>query len=156
MPARLRDIKTLELLRQDHEHIGKALRIAPADTQPIAELAQRLGDLCRRHFEFEERAVLPVFARLQVLLSSEAGNAVLDAIRGETAELKRQQDVIDRGHQAIVTAGEALRDAASLEGNQQFVELAQILTNHERLEEDLRFAVYELSVLREPPPAAPR
>ncbi len=155
MLARLRDSKTLELLRQDHQHIGRALRLASVDGEASADAAKQVANLCQHHFEFEERAIFPILARLQVLLSGECANAARDAIRVEIAELKRQQDCVQRGHQIIVTAGEALREAASREGRQQLAELAQILANHERLEEDLRFAVYELSMLKEPPAAPP-
>jgi hypothetical protein len=95
MPARLRDINTLRLLRQDHEHIGKALRLASADTEAVADAARGLGDLCEEHFEFEERAVFPILARLQILLSAEAANAAVDDIRGEIAELKRRRTLSD-------------------------------------------------------------
>jgi len=155
MPARLRDSRTLKLLRQDHEHIGKALHLASADTEATADAAKHLDGLCREHFEFEERAVFPALARLQALLAREAGDAAPGDIRTEIAELKRHEELVERAHQVIVSAGEALKDAASREGNQQLAELAQILTNHERLEEDLRFAIYELSMLKGPP-AVPR
>jgi hypothetical protein len=151
MPARLRDIRTLQTLRRDHDDIRTGLSAAAAETGSIAAAAQPLADLCRRHFDFEETKVFPLFAQLQTLLSAEPAGAARAAIRGHLDGLRHQHDEVVRDHQAILTAGAALKEAANREGRQHLVELGQILINHERLEEDLRLAVYELCVLRQAP-----
>jgi hypothetical protein len=132
-----------ETLRQEHEQIRDRLRAAMNESAAIAAAARGLSQLCVPHFELEERIVFPILERLHGRPA-----AKLTDIHEQASELGRQRKRFGRDHEAIVCAAHVLFVAAHEQGKSELAELADMIAHHERFEDDLGMAVYDLGVAR--------
>jgi hypothetical protein len=136
-----------EMLRHDHEEIRAALARATTGPKPIAGAARRLAELCVPHFELEEKLVFPILARLHVLTLGEDLYPELADVQDQIAELCHQHKQFGAGHHSIDSEVETLLQAGHKRGSRETAELGRIIRNHERFEDHLDLAAYELSIL---------
>jgi hypothetical protein len=143
----LEENQAVEMLRQDHREIRSALARAAKERGPIGEAAKTLAGLCFPHFEVEERTLLPILANLHDLASGGDVHPTLTDLQALLAKLSREGRRFEPAHQAIVSVGEVFLEAAYKEGRTEFTALGDLLMNHERNEEEVGFAAYELGFL---------
>jgi Hemerythrin HHE cation binding domain len=100
--------------------------------------AGRLRERLRPHFEKEESFALPPLGLVEELadggVPSDADAAIAMAER-----LRQERAGMLRDHASIVEALAVLRDAATEEKRPQAIELADALTLHGRLEEEILY-----------------
>ena len=131
-------IRTPKSVQADHREIrarlDEAERVGGRTGAAAARLLQRL----RPHFEKEEIFALPPLALLEDL--AEGGQpADADAAIGMAERLRQEHAGMLRDHASIVEAIAELRDAATQEKRPQAIELADALTLHGRLEEEILY-----------------
>jgi hypothetical protein len=136
----------VETLRQDHEDIRTELSRAIDEHGAVGAAAGRLAQLCLPHFEYEERVVFPVLARLRQLTAQDALPAAIKELEEQIAELSRQHKRFGSEHQLISTGVRNLLEAGHGKGSRHIVELAHIIRNHEGIEDDLDFSAHQLSI----------
>lgn len=106
------------------------------ERDPIAVAAKRVAKLCLPHFEYEEKTVFPVFALLPDLQRGELRPEMMD-VMPLIADFVARHDALDEHHQSILSAIDALLQAARKEKNRVFAEVANNLRIHERLEDEV-------------------
>ncbi len=136
-------------LSQDHEHIRSELSLAMTETGAIGQSARRLAHLCLPHFELEEKLIFPILARLHTLATSKDERPDFVDLQSEFIKLSGLNKRLGRGHHAIKGAAKALLRVATEERNREFAALADMLVNHECVEEELGLAAMELSASRQ-------
>ncbi len=137
-------IEISEMLRQDHDEIRRELSLAAAEVGPLAQAAKRLAQLCIPHFEMEERCLLPALAKLHELVSREELGRESEDVVQEIIRFRIQHKRAASEHESIASAIDVLLEHACRSGNQQATELAHILRNHEKIEDDLDLAACEI------------
>jgi hypothetical protein len=135
-----------EMLRHDHDDIRAALAKATKGPNPIAGAAKRLAELCLPHFELEEKVVFPVLARMHDLALREYLAEELVDVQQEIADLCRQHKDYATQHHSIDSEVKTLLQTASRKGSEEAADLGRMIWNHERFEDHLDLAAYELSM----------
>lgn len=131
-------------LRQDHEYIRSELSLAMSESGAIGQSATALARLCVPHFELEEKLIFPILARLHILATSKNGRPQFIELQSQFIKLSDLNKQLGRGHHAISRAAKALLRVATEEGNPEFAALADMMLNHEWVEEQLGLAAMEL------------
>jgi hypothetical protein len=135
------------LLRAEHEQITVELSLAVTQAGEIADIARRLAQVCLPHFALEEEIIFPIFARLRVAASRDDSRAVVSDLVEELALFRREHLRLRSHHQSVAACVKELLAAAYKEGNREVTDLAHLLANHERIENDLELAAHELGML---------
>ena len=125
-----------ESLRLDHDEIRAELARATMEPGPIGKAAMRVARYCLPHFEHEEKAVFPALGLLHDLSLGE--------VRPEMAEVlplisafSARHEALGNQHQSIISAVEALLQAANKEKNREIADFAYNLRVHERIEDEV-------------------
>ena len=121
-------------LRREHADIRAGLARAASEPGPVGHAATSLARTCLHHFELEEQTVLPVFAVLHELVSGDVREEMA-GILPLIDEFRREHDCLNRQHQSILSAIEALWEAAYEEDNRRVSDLAYRIRSHERMED---------------------
>jgi hemerythrin HHE cation binding domain-containing protein len=125
-----------EALRLDHDEIRAELARATMEPGPIGKAAMRLARYCLPHFEHEEKAVFPAFGVLHDLSLGEVRPEMAD-ILPLISDFSARHDALASQHQSIVSAVEALLQAANKEKNREIADFAYNLRVHEKIEDEV-------------------
>ena len=136
-----------DLLRAEHEQIAADLNVAMGKTGEIAHVARQLMQICLPHFALEEEIVFPILARLRAAASCEDPQAALSDLAGQLALFRRERVQLHGHHESVAACVKKLLAAAYRQGSQEVTQVAHLLTNHERSENDLELAAHELGML---------
>ena len=123
-------------LRRGHDEARAQFVWANMERDSIAIAAKRVAKLCLPHFEHEEKTVFPVLALLPYLERGDLRPEMLDVLP-LIGDFAAKHDALDEHHQSIVSAIEALGQAARKEKNRLFTEFAYNLRVHERVEDEV-------------------
>ncbi len=123
-------------LRRGHDEARAQLVWANMERDGIAAAAKHVGKLCLPHFEYEERTVFPVLALLPYLQRGEVLPEMADVLP-LISDFTAKHDALERQHLSILSAIEALLEAAHKEKNRVFAEFANNLRIHERVEDEV-------------------
>lgn len=123
-------------LRGSHDELRAELVRATMEEGPIAKAADWLAQLCLPHFEREEKYVFPVLGLLPDLTQGIV-RPEMEVALALISDFSSRQDALNAQHQLILSAVEALMQAAKREKNREFADLAYGLRAHERIEDEV-------------------
>jgi hypothetical protein len=126
------------VLRRGHDDVRAELVRATMEPGPITAAANRLAKLCLPHFEWEEKTVFPALGLLPDLAQGHVRPEMLKVLP-MIAEFSASQDALDTQHRSILSAIDALLQAAHREKNGDFAEFAYKLRVHEWVEDEVIF-----------------
>jgi hypothetical protein len=123
-------------LRLSHDDARAEFVRATMEGGEVAFAAKRLALMCLPHFEAEEEFAFPALRLLPDLMKG--------LIRPEMAQVlalitkfSAKHDALDKQHDAIRCAIDALLNAARIEGNREAAEFALNMRSHERTEDEV-------------------
>ncbi|RYF15337.1 MAG: hemerythrin domain-containing protein [Comamonadaceae bacterium] len=151
-----------ESLQREHEALHERLRQATQAGGEVGEAAKALARLMHPHFVKEDQIALPPLGLLAALARGESPEEMAGVLE-LTDRLRAELPQMLAEHQAIVTALDALREAAGRAGRSDIVAFAEDLVEHARTEEEVMYpaAVLVGEVVRQrldarrPAPASP-
>jgi hypothetical protein len=123
-------------LRFSHDEMRAGLVKATNEPGRIGDAAVTVARLCLPHFEQEEKAVFPVLSLLYDLAFRDVRHEMA-AVLPLVSTFSEKHEALDRQHEAIGTAIEALLHAAHREGNREIAEIAYGLKVHEKVEDEV-------------------
>jgi len=132
------DIRTLEVLSVEHQHLHEDLAAALESGGKTAEAAQAVADALKRHFGDEEEYALPPLSLLEPLAHGKATEEMRPAI-AMADKLRANYDKMLAEHKDITAACERLRAAAREEDKPQAAAFAEGLILHARHEEAILY-----------------
>ena len=125
-----------DALLRGHDEARAELVRATMEGGRIAKAAKRVADLCLPHFEHEERSVFPVLALLPYLQRGNPQPEMMD-VMPLISDFRAKHAALNDHHQSILTAIEALLQAAHEEKNREFAEFAYNMRIHETIEDEV-------------------
>jgi hypothetical protein len=125
-------------LLRGHDEARTVFVRATMEGGRIAKAARRVAQLCLSHFEHEENSVFPVLALLPYLQQGNLRPEMM-TVMPLIAAFRAKHAAVDDHHQLIVSAIEALQQAAHKEKSREFAQLAYNLKVHERIEDEVIF-----------------
>ncbi len=133
LEVRLTTPKSLQL---SHDEACAELVCAATEGGPIEIAAERLAQLCLPHFEREEKFVFPILSLLPELTRGNLRPEMAEVLP-LVSEFMAMQAALDKQHQSIQAAIDALLLACHREKNTKFAEFAFSLRVHERMEDEI-------------------
>ncbi|HEX2566748.1 MAG TPA: hemerythrin domain-containing protein [Burkholderiales bacterium] len=132
------DAQAPQPLHVEHQELGHFLAKAVREAGELGEAARLVARLLEAHMEKEETFALPPLALLPALARGK--------FKPEMAEILAQTDYVKAHlsdllaeHHAILAALERLIAAARAANRFEYVEFAEKLINHARLEEEVLY-----------------
>jgi predicted nuclease with TOPRIM domain len=125
------------LLKSEHQYFSSTLTRLVAAAGETRDAAGRVLELCRRHFVLEESSYYPLLTRLQAAVNAGGIEQHAHAIEKEMARVSRIYSRIDRQHEAIRDALDALFDRVRIAENGEMTRLARMIRSHEQIERQL-------------------
>jgi hypothetical protein len=123
-------------LRRSHDEARAEFARATMDGGPIARAVTRVAQLCRPHFEYEEKAVFPVLALLPDLERGKARPEMMN-VMPLIRDFRSKREATDEHHQSILGAIDELLRAAHNKNSREFAEFAYALQVHEKIEDEV-------------------
>ncbi|MBI4293602.1 MAG: hypothetical protein HY661_19170 [Betaproteobacteria bacterium] len=123
-------------MRLGHDEARADLVKAMMEGGPIAKAAKRVAQLCLPHFEREEKSVFPVLALLPDLTHGILRPEMMD-VMPLISDFKARHAALNEHHQSILSAIEAMLDAAHKEKKREYAEFAYNLRIHEKIEDEV-------------------
>lgn len=125
-------------LRLEHEEIHDFLAAARQEPGELGEALRRVARLLEPHFRKEEAFAMPPLGLLVRLARNDVNSAMAE-IYPHTEWLKNNLPTLMAEHHAIAAAIEGMLEAARGAQRIDFVELAEKLLNHLRMEEEVMY-----------------
>ncbi len=131
-------LKTPQSLRAEHDELHAQLAQAIGSGGATGEAAARVAEALHPHFLKEEEyalpplGLLPALAEGRVLPEMQAAVAMAHRLKADLGHMLQE-------HKEIVAALEALKEAASSEGNAAAVHFAEKLVLHAQTEEEVLY-----------------
>ncbi len=125
-------------LKEEHEELHAELARAAKAGGRTGEAALSLVRIMRPHFKKEEEYALPPLGLLVELSRGEVEPAASEVLK-MTDKLEAELPKMLGEHEQIVTALNALTDAAQNEGKPEFAHFAEKLKAHARMEEEVSY-----------------
>ncbi|MBI2892329.1 MAG: hemerythrin domain-containing protein [Deltaproteobacteria bacterium] len=125
-------------VKAEHDDLHHELRLATEVEGPIGEAARRLAGLMHPHFAREEDYALPPLAAL-LPIAQDMQPPEPEKVIAMTAKLKATLSVMFAEHRVIADAARALADAAKEAGRPEYVDFAQRILLHARMEEEILY-----------------
>ncbi len=125
-------------LRLEHDELQQSLAAAKGERGELGRAARKVARLLETHFRREEAFAMPPLGLLARLARGELEPAMAEVFP-QTEWLKANLVMLVTEHQAIVAALERLLAAAQAQGRPEWVEFAERLMNHARMEEELMY-----------------
>ncbi len=128
-------------LQAEHHELFEALETATKAGGKSGEAAKRAMAILKPHFEKEERFALPQLGALETLtkkdatFSSDLRDDLIKRAEAFRAQLPRMLDE----HKQISAALHDMRDAAKQEKKDDLVELAEMISAHAAMEEQVLY-----------------
>jgi hemerythrin len=128
-------------LQAEHHELFEALETATKAGGKAGEAAKRAMAVLKPHFEKEERFALPQLGALETLTKKDASIPAdlrddlikrADAFRAELPKMLEE-------HKQISTALHEMRDAAEQEKKDDLIELAEMISAHAAMEEQVLY-----------------
>ena len=131
-------LKTPQSLKTEHDELHAQLAQARDSGGATGEAAAKVAEALHPHFLKEEEYALPPLGLLPIL--AEGGVLPeMEAAVGMAHRLKADLGHMLQEHKEIVVAMEALKEAASSEGNAAAVHFAEKLVLHAQTEEEVLY-----------------
>lgn len=127
-----------EALTLEHEELQAKLTKAAAKPGRIGKAAERVALLCRAHFAKEEETIFRAFGWLHALASDRA-RPEMAAEAQMVVQLGAQQDALSKHHRLIDAAIEKLLEQGREDEDNEVVELAVRLRDHEKIEDEVTY-----------------
>ena len=126
-----------------HQHLRDALGRAAAAGGAVGDVARSLERTLSPHLKFDEELVMPPLGLLRPLMdgTDAADPAKVTAL---VAQIEREWPQRLAEHRIILDGAKRLRDAATREGRREFTELADLLSTHAVLDDQV---LYPASIL---------
>jgi len=131
-------LKTPQSLKAEHDQLHAQLAQAIGSGGATGEAAARVAKVLHPHFLKEEEfalptlGLLPALAEGEVLPEMEAAVAMAHRLKADLSQMLLE-------HKEIVAALEALKEAASSEGNAAAAHFAEKLVFHAQTEEEVLY-----------------
>jgi len=131
-------LKTPQSLKAEHDQLHAQLAQAIGSGGATGEAAARVAKVLHPHFLKEEEfalptlGLLPALAEGEVLPEMEAAVAMAHRLKADLSQMLLE-------HKEIVAALEALKEAASSEGNAAAAHFAEKLVLHAQTEEEVLY-----------------
>lgn len=135
-----------EALTLEHEELQAKLTRAAAKPGRIGKAAARVARLCRAHFAKEEENIFRVFGLLHALASDRVQPEMAAEAR-MAVQLSARQDALSKHHRLINAAIEKLLQQGREDEDNEIVELAAEISDHERIEDEVTYPAV-LSIAR--------
>lgn len=125
-------------LRLEHDELKQCLAAAQGEHGELGRALRRVGRLLETHFRREEAFAMPPLGLLARLARGELEPAMAEVLP-QAEWLKANLDTLHAEHQEIAAGLERLLAAAQAAGRSEWVEFAERLMNHARMEEELTY-----------------
>ena len=125
-------------LRLEHEEIHDFLAAARQEPGELGDTLRRVARLLEPHFRKEEAFAMPPLGLLARLARNEV-NASMAEVYPHTDWLKNNLPTLMAEHHAIIAAVEEMVHAARAADRIDYVEFAEKLINHARMEEEIMY-----------------
>lgn len=125
-------------LRLEHEELHDFLAAAVREPGALGEAARRVAHLLEPHFRKEEAFALPPLGLLERLARGDVGPGMAE-VCVHTTWLKNNFATLLNEHYVITAALEELLAAARAARRVEYVEFAERLINHARMEEQVLY-----------------
>jgi len=125
-------------LRLEHEELHDFLAAARQEPGELGETVRRVARLLEPHFRKEEAFAMPPLGLLVRLARNEVTPAMAE-VYSHTDWLKNNLPTLMAEHRAINGAVEEMLDAARAAQRIDYVEFAEKLINHARMEEEVMY-----------------
>src|ERR1700674_2189465 len=125
-------------LRLEHEELHDFLAAARQEPGELGEALRRVARLLEPHFRKEEAFAMPPLGLLVRLARNEVTPAMAE-VYSHTDWLKNNLPTLMAEHRAIIGAVEEMLAAARSAQRVDYVEFAEKLINHARMEEEVMY-----------------
>jgi hypothetical protein len=132
----LAGLDTPHALRMDDRHLREDLDRAMKDGGAVGAAARELNRLVAPHLEEREKSVLRPLGLLRALAGDDSGVDRAQAIAA-VDQIERELPKLEQEHRAIYDANKRLIDAANREHKPQYLDVADRIWVHIRLEEEV-------------------
>lgn len=125
-------------LRVEHEELRDFLASVRREPGELGEALRAVARLLEPHFRKEEAFAMPPLGLLARLARHEV-NAAMAEVYPHTDWLKNNLPTLMAEHEAIGAAVQDMLQAARTAGRTEYIELAEKLVNHLRMEEEIMY-----------------
>jgi len=130
-------------LRLEHEELHDFLAAARQEPGELGDALRRVARLLEPHFRKEEAFAMPPLGLLARLARNDVTPAMAE-VYPHTDWLKNNLPTLMAEHREIIGAVEEMLEAARSAGHIDYVEFAEKLINHARMEEEV---IYPAAIL---------
>jgi iron-sulfur cluster repair protein YtfE (RIC family) len=124
-------------LMKEHRELHSTMERATREPGALGEAARTLAEKLIPHFEKEEDFALPPLGLLNVHGYGPATE--VDDIIAQVDRLGKEMATMLEEHADIARASSALAEVARKEGREDYVEFAEALVDHARMEEEIMY-----------------
>ena len=125
-------------LRVEHEELHDLLAMVRREPGELGEALRNVARLLEPHFRKEEAFAMPPLGLLARLARHEVSAAMAE-VYPHTDWLKNNLPTLMAEHVAIDAAVQEMLQAARAAGRTEYIELAEKLVNHLRMEEEVMY-----------------
>ena len=125
-------------IKAEHHALHAALEAASRESGALGESAREVASLLQPHFVKEEQLAMPPLALL-TRLAWESVTPEMQEVLALTRRLKAELPLMLLEHKDIVAALERFRARAMDAGRQEYVDFADALVQHARMEEEVLY-----------------
>lgn len=125
-------------LRLEHQEITQLLAAAGEESGALGEALRRVARVLEPHFRKEEAFALPPLGLLARLARGEVAAGMAEVF-SHTQWLKNNLATLQAEHHVILAALDELVEAARAAERADYLEVAEKLINHTRLEEEVMY-----------------
>jgi hemerythrin HHE cation binding domain-containing protein len=136
-------IQIPQSLRLEHEELHGFLAAARQETGELGEALRRVARMLEPHFHKEEAFAMPPLGLLVRLARNEVTPAMAEVFP-HTDWLKNNLPTLIAEHNALAVAVEKMLEAARAAQRVDYIEFAEQLINHARMEEEV---IYPAAIL---------
>jgi|GEM_PF-724402 hemerythrin-like domain-containing protein len=133
------EFKIPESLGLEHDELHRQLVKAIEEGGKVGEAAKAVADVLHPHFEKEEEYALPPLGLLSSLSKQDKIGSEMKSVLTMTDRLKADLPHMIEEHNRIVTALDNLIEVAKKENKTEFVQFAEKLKLHAKIEEQVLY-----------------
>jgi hemerythrin-like domain-containing protein len=133
------ELKIPESLELEHEELHRQLVRAIEEGGKVGDAAKAVADVLHPHFEKEEEYALPPLGLLSSLSKRDKISSEMKSVLTMTERLKADLPHMIEEHNGIVIALDNLIEVAKKENKTEFVQFAEKLKLHAKIEEQVLY-----------------
>jgi hypothetical protein len=132
------EFKTPDSLKQEHEELHNYLHKAMKEPGTTGDAAKNVAKIMHNHFIKEEEYATPPLGLLKELLNDKV-TANMKTVLDLTQKLENDLPHMLEEHKQIIAALDKLKSAATNENKTKYIDFAEKLRLHAKIEEDVMY-----------------